>query len=185
MRVFKELETEAGRRGERAHDNWKHASNVGIDLLDSDAWLEPGETVITEVAKIGFVAVKLKWSDNGGIFPVQEVKLLRQDADDLTRFAVHNDIAADRSGVTTKFAAPIAVGKHDGFGSARRIVLLGKGVAQHGRNTEERQSAIRNAQGADLFRFGDARHADGVTCVKTDVLESAVLIAEDEVVGGG
>src|SRR5260370_42105805 len=58
--VFKELGTTAGRRAERAQSHWKHASNVGIDLLDSDAWLEPGETVITEVAKIGFVAVKLK-----------------------------------------------------------------------------------------------------------------------------
>jgi len=41
--------------------------NVHIHLLDSDSWLEPGETLITEVAEMSFVVVKLKWSDYGGI----------------------------------------------------------------------------------------------------------------------
>ena len=77
VRVFEELEAEAGRRGKRAHDNRKHTSNVHIHLLDSDSWLEPGETLITEVAEMSFVAVKLKWSDYGGIFPIQEMKSLR------------------------------------------------------------------------------------------------------------
>src|SRR5882762_9394207 len=94
-RVFEELEAEAGRRGKRAHDDRKHASNVHIHLLDSDSWLEPGETLITEVAEMSFVAVKLKWSDYGGIFPIQEMKSLRQGTDDLTALAIHDDVAAN------------------------------------------------------------------------------------------
>ena len=35
-----------------------------------------------------------------------------------------------------------------------------------------------------MLRFGDACHAHGVARIKTEVLEGAVLFAEDEVVGG-
>src|SRR6266704_375961 len=185
VRIFEELDAEAGRRRKGSHNNRKHASNVGVDLLDSDAWLEPGKTLVAEVAKMGFVTVKLKRDDDTGIFPVQEVKSLRQDADDLPGFSVYDDVAPDHGGVAAKFAAPIAVSQRGGFGSARRIILFGEGAAQHGRNAEEGESAVSNAQGGDLFRFGDAGHAQGVARVKTDVLEGAVLFAEDEVVGGG
>src|ERR1700704_5754917 len=58
--IFEELDAEAGRSGERTHDNRKHVSNVGVDLLDGDAWLQPGKTLITKVAKMGFVTVKLE-----------------------------------------------------------------------------------------------------------------------------
>src|SRR2546430_1917716 len=67
----------------------------------------------------------------------------------------------------------------------RRIILLGKAAAQQGRHAEEWKSAIRNAQGTNLFWLGHAGHAHGVARVKTEVLEGAILVAEDEVVGGG
>src|SRR5258708_407271 len=106
-----------------------------------------------------FAAVKLERSDYAGIFPVQEMKPLRQNADDLPRFAIYDDVAAYDGNIAAKFAAPIPVSEHGGIGSARRIVLPGEAAAQHGRNAEERQRAISNAQSADLFRFGYARHA--------------------------
>src|SRR6266853_6997477 len=185
MRVLEELDAEAGRRRKRAHNDWEHTSNVRVDLLDGDAWLEPGKTLVAEVAKMGFGAVKLEWDDYAGLFPVQEVKSLRQDADDLPGFAVYDDVAAHDGGIAAKFAMPIAIKKHDGFGGARRIILLGEAAAQQGRHAEERESAIRNAQGANLFWFGHAGHAHGVARVKTEILEGAILVAEDEVVGGG
>ena len=63
--------------------------------------------------------------------------------------------------------------------------MLGKAAAQQGRHAEEWKSAIRNAQGTNLFWLGHAGHAHGVARVKTEVLEGAILVAEDEVVGGG
>src|SRR6266704_6817289 len=185
VRIFEELDAEAGRRRKGSHNNRKHASNVGVDLLDSDARLEPGETLIAEVAKMGFVTVKLERGDYGGIFPIKEVKSLRQDADDLPGFAVHNNVAADDGSIAAKFAAPIAVSEHDGLRSARRIILQGEGAAEQGRDAEERESAVCDSQGRNLFGLGHTGHAHGVARVKTDVLESAVLFAEDEVVGGG
>src|SRR6266571_7938777 len=185
VRIFEELDAEAGRRRKRTHNDGEHTSNVGIYLLDSDARLEPGETLIAEVAKMGFVTVKLKRDDDTGIFPVQEVKSLRQDADDLPGFAVHDDVAPDHGGVAAKFAAPIAVGEHGGFRSAGRIILFGEGAAEQERDAEERESAVSDSQGRNLFGLGHTGHAHGVARVKTDVLESAVLFAEDGVVGGG
>src|SRR6266852_4371056 len=183
--VFEELEAEAGGRRKRTHNNRKHAGNVGVDLLDSDAGLEPGKTLVAEVAKMGFVAIKLERDDYTGIFPVQEVESLGQDADDLSRFAVHEDIVADDGRIAGKFAAPIAVGKNGGFRSARGIILFREGAAQQGRSAEERKSAVRNAQGADLFRFGNAGHDHGIAIVKTEILEGTILVAKYEVVGGG
>ena len=167
MSIFEKLEAETWRRSKRTHNDGQHASNVGVDLLDSDAWLEPGETLIAEVAEMGFVAVKLERKDYAGLFPVQEVKSLRQDADDLAGFAVHDDIAPDDGNIAAKFAAPIAVKKHDGFGGPRRIILPGKAAAQQGRHAEERKSAIRDAQGTNLFWLGHAGHAHRVAGVKT------------------
>ncbi len=63
MGVFEELEAETRRGGKRAHNDRQHAGDVGVDLLDSDAWLEPGETLVAEVAKMGFIAIKLERSD--------------------------------------------------------------------------------------------------------------------------
>src|SRR5438046_339419 len=134
---------------------------------------------------MGFGALKLERDDYAGLLPVQEVKSLRQDANDLAGFAVHDDVTADDRSIAAKFATPIAVKKHDGFGGPRRIILPGKAAAQQGRHAEERESAIRNAQGTNLFGFGHAGHAHGVARVKTEILEGAILVAEDEVVGGG
>src|SRR5438046_6656702 len=99
---------------------------------------------------MGFGALKLERDDYAGLLPVQEVKSLRQDANDLAGFAVHDDVTADDRSIAAKFATPIAVKKHDGFGGPRRIILPGKAAAQQGRHAEERKSAIRDAQGTNL-----------------------------------
>src|ERR1041384_557687 len=132
-----------------------------------------------------FVAVKLEWHDYAGVFPIQEVKSLRQDADDLARFTVHDDVAAHDVSIAAKFAAPIAVSEHGGFGSARRIILLGEDAAQQRRHVEERESAVRDAQGTNLFGLGYAGHAYGVACIETEILESTILVAKNEVVRRG
>src|SRR5205807_1722432 len=124
--VFEELDAEAGRRRKRAHNDGEHTSDVGVDLLDGDALFEPGETLIAEVAEMGFTTVKLKRNDYAGIFPVQEVKLLRQDSDDLPGLAIHNGVTAYHGSIAAKFTAPIAVSEHGGFGRARRVILLGE-----------------------------------------------------------
>ena len=134
---------------------------------------------------MGFVTVKLERDDYAGIFPVQEMKSLRQDADDLPGLAVHDDIAAHDGSIAAKFAVPIAVSEHGGFGSARRIILFGEAAAQDGKSAEERESAVRDSQGMNLFGLGHAGHAHGVAPVKTEILEGAILVAEDEVVGRG
>src|SRR5437667_9133665 len=134
---------------------------------------------------MGFGALKLERDDYAGLLPVQEVKSLRQDANDLPRLAVHDDVAANDGIISAEFAAPIAVSEHDGFGSARGIILFSESAAQQGRHAEEGKSAIRDAQGTNLFWLGHTGHAHGVARVKTEVLEGAILVAEDEVVGGG
>src|SRR6266550_196701 len=184
LRVLEELDAEARRGRKGPHNDGKHACNVGVDLLEGDARHQPGETVVAEVAEVDFAAVKLERGNQGGIIPVQEMKSLRQDADDLTALAVDDDVAADRRGVSAKFAAPIAVGEHDSFEGARRVVLLGEAATQQGRNAEERESAVSDTQGGDLFGLGDARHTHGVSRVHADILHGAVLFAVDEVVGG-
>src|SRR4029077_10480181 len=184
MCVLEELHAEARRSGKGSHNNRKHARNVGVDLYEGDAGLEPGESVVTEIPQVGFIAVKLKGNKNGWIILIQEMKPLRQDANNLPALAVHNDIAADDGGVTAKFAPPIAVSEHDGFGSAWRIILFGKGAAENGNNAEERKSAVGDTQAGHLFGLRNACNAHGVIRVKTDVLQGAVLFAEDEVVGG-
>src|SRR5260370_18891808 len=105
---------------------------------------------------MGFVTVKLKRDEYTWIFQVQEVKSLGQDADDLPGFAVYDDVAADEGSIAAKFAAPIAVSKHGGFGGARGIILFGEGAAPQGRNAEEREGATPDAQGGDFFRFGNS-----------------------------
>src|SRR5258707_287122 len=116
---------------------------------------------------MGFVAIELERDDYAGTFPVQEVKSLRQDADDWAGFAIYDDVAADDRSIAAKFAAPIAVSEHGGFGSARRIVLLGEAAAQQGRHAEERESAVRDSQGTNLLGVGHAGQAHGVARVKT------------------
>src|SRR6266550_1153042 len=184
LRVLEELDAEARRGRKGPHNDGKHACNVGVNLLEGDAGFEPGQTVVAEVAEVDFAAVKLERRNQGGIIPVQEMKSLRQNADDLPAFAVHDEVAADRGGVSAKFAAPIAIGEHDSFGGARCIVLFGEAATQQGRNAEERESAVSDTQGGDLFGLGDTRHAYGVTRVHADILHGEVLFAVDEVVGG-
>ena len=184
-RVFEELDAETGWSRKGSHNDRQHASNVSVDLLDGDGWLEPGESLIAEIAKMRFVTVKLERDDYARIFPVQEVKSLRQDADNLAVLAVHDNVSAHDGSIAAKLAAPIAVREHCRFGSARRIVLLGEDAAEHGRHAEERESAVGDSQGTNLFGFGYAGHAHRVACVKTEVLEGTILVAKDEVVRRG
>lgn len=106
-----------------------------------------------------------------------------EDANDLAGLTIDVEgLAQDGSGAVKAFL-PIAVAEDDGVGRAGRIVLAGKQAAEDGGNAEERKSAVGNVQGVDLFRFGAARDADGVTVVDADVLKRAVLLAKDEVIG--
>ncbi len=170
MRVFEELDAESRRGGKGSHDYGKHAGNIGVDLLDGCAGLQPGETFVAEIPEVNFVAVKLEGRDQRRIVIVKEMKTLRQHADDLPALAIHKDVAADSGGVASKFAAPIAVGEHHGFGSARRIILFGKSAPEQGRNAEERKSAVSHAQRIHLFGFGNTGDAYGITSVKANVL---------------
>ena len=184
VRVFEKLDAESRWGGKGSHNDGKHASNVGVNLLECDAGLDPGETVVTEVAEINFVAVKLGRGNQRGILVVQEMKPLRQDADDLPAFAIHDDVAAKHRGVAAKFAAPIAVGEHDGLGSSRRVVLFAEAATEQRRNAKNRESAVGDTQCLDLFGLGDTGHAHGVIGVHANILKGVVLFAINEVVGG-
>ena len=185
VRVFKELEAETWRSGKGSHNNRKHASNVGVDLLEGDAGPESGETVVAEIAEVNLVAVKLERGNHGGIIVIEEMKALRQNANNLAALAIHDDVAADHGGVAAKLATPITVSKHDGFGSARRIILFAEAATEQRRNAEERESAVRDAQGGDLLGFGNTGHTHRVALIQANILQGAVLFAVDEVVGGG
>src|SRR6266704_2395990 len=67
----------------RTHNHRKHASNVGVDLLQGDAGPESGETVVAEIAEVNLVAVKLERGNHGGIILIEEMKALRQNANNL------------------------------------------------------------------------------------------------------
>src|SRR5258708_19596213 len=108
---------------------------------------------------MGFVAIKLERDDYAGIFPVQEVESLGQDADDLSRFAVHEDIVADDGRIAGKFAAPIAVGKNGGFRSARGIILFCEGGAPPGGRAQEPEDPPPTPPGPAFFPFLTPTHA--------------------------
>src|ERR1700687_1582336 len=91
LRVLEELDAEARRGRKGPHNDGKHASNIGVDLLEGDAGPKPGETVVAEVAEGDFAAVKLERGNQGGIIAVQEMKSLRQEAGDLPGLSIHDD----------------------------------------------------------------------------------------------
>ena len=91
-RFLKEADAEAFWRGKAAPDNRKEASHVGAGLLDGDAGLHSCEGPLTEVAQLYLTAVPLEGRDDRGILPIEEVKALREDADDLARLAAQQPI---------------------------------------------------------------------------------------------
>src|SRR3989442_7780686 len=99
------------------------------------------------------------------------MKSLRQDADDLPGLAVHDDIAAHDGSIAAKFAVPIAVSEHGGFGSARRIILFGEATGQDGKSAEERESGVRDSQGMNLVGLRQGGHAHRGAPRKNEILE--------------
>lgn len=91
-------------------------------------------------------------------------------------------LAEDGRGAAKAFL-PIAVAEDDGVWRAGGIVLAGEQAAEDGGNAEKGQGAVGDVQGVDLFGFGAARDADGVTVVDAEVLKRAVLLSKDEVIG--
>ena len=82
-----------------------------------------------------------------------------------------------------EFLFPKSVRDHRGVRCTRGIVLAGEGAAQHGRNAEQGNGAVRNVKSVEAFGFSNARNADRVPVVDTNVLKGLVLFAIDEVVG--
>ena len=62
---------------------------------------------------------------------------------------------------------------------------MGEQAAKDGRNAEQRQRAVGDVEGVDLFRLGAAGDADGIPIVDANVLKGAILFPIDEVIRGG
>src|SRR5258708_38282700 len=146
VRIFEELEAEARRGWERAHDNGKHARDIAVGLFEGYARLKSGESFMAEVAEVAFVAVQFEGHDQGRIFPIQNMKFLQQDTKDLPGCSVYDHASADRGGVAAKLPAPIPIGEHHGFWSARRIILLGKGSIEYRRKDQQWKRSIAVCQ---------------------------------------
>ncbi len=123
MSFFKKRNAEAFRRGEATDRDRNHPRYVGAGLRHRDAGLQARQSAITEIAELGFAAIPFEGKKNGGLAFVKKMKILRQDADDLARFSIEHDGAADGVGIAAEFLAPIAVREERGFGRARRIVF--------------------------------------------------------------
>src|ERR1700677_2344951 len=113
------------------------------------------------------------------------MKILGQDADDLTGFPVGDDGATDDRRVGAEFAAPVSVGDDRGERGAGSVVLAAESAAEDGIDAEEGQGAIGHVRSLHLCASSDAGEAWGVAVVGTDVDEAVVLLAEDKVSGGG
>jgi hypothetical protein len=63
--------------------------------------------------------------------------------------------------------------------------LTAERAAQDGIDAQEREGTVGYAECGDLFGFGYAGDAERVAIVGADVDETFILLAEDEVGGGG
>ena len=88
--------------------------------------------------------------------------------------AVERDVLADGGGRAAEFFAPETVSENDGIGGAGRIVLVGEGAAEHGRNTEKRESGVGDVESFEAFGFGKVCEIDPVAIVDADVLKGLV-----------
>jgi len=113
------------------------------------------------------------------------MKALREDADDLARFAIDVEGLAQDGIRAGEPLLPIAVTEDDSVWRAGRIVLACEQAAENGGNAEERESAVGDVQAVDLFRLRAASDAHGITVVNAEVLKGVILFAVDEVIGGG
>src|SRR5580658_138324 len=96
--------------------------------------------------------------------------------------AIDRNVAPDDGWIGAEFASPVAVRQHHGFRASRSIVGIAKPPSQHRRHTQNRKDAVRDIQNPHPFGLRHARYADGIAMVEADILESAALLAKNEVV---
>ena len=145
MRVFKQLQTEAGRRGEGVHDDREHARDVGICLRDGGIRFQPGEAFVAEISEGCLAALKLKGGDHGGILPIEKMKRSRQDTHDDAAVSVYQQRAADDGRIAAKLTRPIAIGENHGLGIIRQVIFAREQSADNGLHPQERKRPIRDA----------------------------------------
>jgi len=183
--IVKKFGAKARRGGEGTHDDRKHAGDVGVGLLKGDARLEAGEALLAEIAEGGFAAVPLEGENDGGILKIEEVEFGGHDTDDLVRSAVQQDVLTEDGGRSGELLLPEAVGDHNGIGRAGRIVLTGEGAAEQRGNAKEGKGAVGDVERVDALRLCDTGQGDAAAAINANVLEALVLLAIDEVIGGG
>jgi hypothetical protein len=149
-------------------------------LRKGDAGPEPRYAAVREIAEGCLRPVELKWPEDLGIH-IEEAKFGTHHGNDLLRFTVNLKMAANDGRVAVKAPLPVAIGKDDGFGRARRVVLCGKQTS-HGRlRAERRKKAVSDTERVYLFRFGDAGHAHSVIAISAEALERPALLKVGEV----
>src|SRR6185437_14241508 len=89
--VLKDLGIEARRCGKRPRNDGKHAGHVSAGLFHGDAGLEAGDTFIAEIAKERLIAVPFKRKKHGRISPIEKMKALRKDSDNLMRLPIQEN----------------------------------------------------------------------------------------------
>ena len=134
---------------------------------------------------MSFVAIEFEGQEQGAIVPVEELKVLREDADDLARLAIHDEGLADDRGGALKLALPVSVAEHHGIRRSGGVFLAGKRMSENGSNSEQWKHAIADVDGAHPLGVATARHAHGIAVEYADILEGMVLLAVNEVVRGG
>ena len=182
VRVLKQLDAEALRRGKRVHDDGQHARDVGVGLFECDAGLETRETVVAVVAEFHFAAIELEGSHDGGIAVVQEVERARKDSNDEAAVAIGDDGAAHNGAVAAEFAHPVPIAEHRGFRRGGLHVFDREKTASYRSDAEKRKQSVGDFKPVDLFGLIDTGDAVRVTLIHRDVLEGVALLAIDEIV---
>ena len=95
VRIMKQIDTKARRRGKASQGDGNQPCHVRAGLRHGDSRLQPGECLVTEVPEIQLAAIPLEGHEERGIFVVEKTKSFGQHADDFTRLSVHCDGAPD------------------------------------------------------------------------------------------
>ena len=107
LRVIEHLGAEAGECGKAAEADGNQTRDLGGRLIERRARFQACHAGEAEVAQVCVCAIELEREDHRRLL-VEEPECIRQDADDLVRFAVEQDAAANHRWIRTEARTPVA-----------------------------------------------------------------------------
>jgi site-specific DNA recombinase len=129
--IFEQDLAESGRRRPRVQPYGEHTRDVGVGLLQSDAWLQSRDALEAELPQEYFRPFKALRQDQL-LIQIPEAKTGRHHSDYGARPRIDSDGLADDGAVSAELGLPVAVAQHHGFGCSGRVVGLRKPAAEHG-----------------------------------------------------